>query len=111
MTADAVLRRRDEPTLTFIEGSLAALAAPDVVGSIAGLNYYPRNDDSVMRQPRPTNDSSDNFRNRIILIICWTSPPQHLLTVLRFQMEVTNYFCAHSRSQEILQRKATMKVG
>ncbi|PBK73461.1 subtilisin-like protease [Armillaria solidipes] len=46
VTADAALGRRDEPTLTFIEGSLAVLAAPDVVGSIAELNYYPRNDDS-----------------------------------------------------------------
>ncbi|KAK0462601.1 subtilisin-like protease [Desarmillaria tabescens] len=46
VTADATLERRDEPTLTFIKGSLAALAAPDVVGSIAELDYYPRNDDS-----------------------------------------------------------------
>ncbi|KAK0476849.1 subtilisin-like protease [Armillaria novae-zelandiae] len=46
VTADAALGRRDEPTLTFVEGSLAALATPDVVGSIVELSYYPRNDDS-----------------------------------------------------------------
>lgn len=46
VTAGRAPERRDEPTLTFVEGSLAALATADVVGSIAELSYYPRNDDS-----------------------------------------------------------------
>lgn len=46
MTVDTTLERRDKPTLTFIEGSVAASAAWDVVGSVAELDYYPRNDDS-----------------------------------------------------------------